>query len=147
MSQTNPDVSSIPEVNVSSVMVDDNSARTKSTSTNENPVIMTDKNVQARPITNDVGVSNSPQMVNAGVNTSITQPREFRSNKNVDTEEQVHSRNCIKNLYGKYELGFYWNPSHQKEKNRQAKYGLYYKRKRFLSGRSITGRNTKVYTY
>lgn len=120
-SQINPEVSTEPEVNVRPVMVDaevdnsartvdvgvDNGVRTRSITTNTNRANRTDRNVQARPETSDAGVDNSVRMLDAGTDstpsmvdaqTNTTTKRATDSN-NVDTEEQVLSREWIEDFF------------------------------------------------
>lgn len=111
-SQTNPEVSTDPEVNVRPVMVDaEVHVRPDTTDRGfQARPDTTDRNIQARPATTDVGVDNSARMIDASVNvkpsttdaeTNTSSKRPTKSN-NLDTEEQVNSREWIKDFFKKY---------------------------------------------
>ncbi|CEG37365.1 uncharacterized protein PHALS_04960 [Plasmopara halstedii] len=75
--------------------------------TNSLRIDKTDRNIQAQPTTSDVGVDNSARMVDAYVDVkpSTTDAETNTTNfNNIDTEEQVSSREWIKGFYKKYPI-------------------------------------------
>ncbi|GMF25949.1 unnamed protein product [Phytophthora lilii] len=87
-SQTNPDTST---PNVRPVMIDvgvDSGVQMVNSSSNTDRVNQTDKNIQARPQTSDVGIDNTQQTADAGVDNTPRMLDAETNMKNLDTEDQ-----------------------------------------------------------
>ncbi|GMF35477.1 unnamed protein product [Phytophthora lilii] len=84
----------------------DNDVRMSDNATNTLRIDQTDRNIQAQPMTSDVGVDNSARMVDPSVNvkplTTDVETNTPRKTNNLDTEEQVNFREWIKAFLKKY---------------------------------------------
>ncbi|GMF36652.1 unnamed protein product [Phytophthora lilii] len=98
-SQTNPDTST---PNVRPVMIDvgvDSGVQMVNSLINTDRVNQTDRNIQARPQTSDVGIDNTQQTADVGVDNTPRMLDAETNMKNLDTEDQVEARSWVKNLF------------------------------------------------
>ncbi|GMF32735.1 unnamed protein product [Phytophthora lilii] len=111
-SQTNPEVST---PNVRPVMIEtgspssrgqsplnvgvDSGVQMVNSSNNTDRVNQTDRNIQARPQTSDVGIDNTQQTADVGIDNTPRMLDAETNMKNLDTEDQVEARSWVKNLF------------------------------------------------
>ncbi|GMF20896.1 unnamed protein product [Phytophthora lilii] len=104
-SQTNPEVST---PNVRPVMIDvgvDSGVQMVNSSNNTDRVNQTDRNIQARPQSSDVGSDNTQQTADAGIANTPRMLDAETIMKNLDTEDQVEARSWVKNLLNAILIG------------------------------------------
>ncbi|RAW21780.1 hypothetical protein PC110_g21776 [Phytophthora cactorum] len=77
----------------------DSGVQMVNSSNNTDRVNQTDRNIQARPQTSDVGIDNTQQTADVGIDNTPRMLDAETNMKNLDTEDQVEARSWVKNLF------------------------------------------------
>ncbi|GMF45080.1 unnamed protein product [Phytophthora lilii] len=77
----------------------DSGVQMVNSSINTDRVNRTDRNIQARPQTSDVGIDNTQQTADVEIDNTPSMLDAETNMKNLDTEDQVEARSWVKNLF------------------------------------------------